>query len=102
MTTDAETLKKTLMLFTKALRQMEHEMLAHVAVTSMLKQQLGLDDGILDQMLEAARGSDAVEQQLRQKYDERAERILAAIDEVDLQKQLLSLLETVGSKGPVN
>jgi len=102
MSTDAETTKKTLLLFTRALRKMEHEMLAYVAVTAILKQQLGLSDIEIDQMLEVAKGSDVIEQQLREKYDVPVEKILAAIDEAELQKQLLILLERLGSKGLPN
>ena len=68
---------------------MNRELLAHVVVTSVLKRQLGLGAEI-HQLLEAARGLDVIEQQLQEKYDQRFAEIIAAIDEVDLQKQLLN------------
>src|SRR5271163_3864894 len=101
MPPDAPTTKKTLVLFTKALRQIEREMLVYVAVTETLKQRFGLDAEI-DQMIEAAKDLPAIEQQLHEKYDVPLEKLLLVIDSDDLQRQWLSLLERVGSKGQPN
>jgi hypothetical protein len=99
---DAETAKQTLILFTKALREIEHEMLAYVAVANELKVRFHLDDAEINRMVEAARNLDEVEQQLQQKYDNRLKKMIAAIDEADLQKQLQILVAKLGSIGPIN
>ena len=99
MPTGAATTKNTLLLFMKALRQLDREHLTYAAVIEILKLRFDIGDEV-DQMIEVARGSDVIEQLLQEKYDRPTETILAAIDEADLRKQLQSLLEKWVPKGP--
>jgi hypothetical protein len=96
---EPEKFKKLLTLIMNAFRTLEREMLAQTAVLAVLKTQYGIGAEI-DQMLESARGLDAIEKQLQDKYDKPTQAIFQAIDSTELQNQLLKILQEWTPKGP--
>jgi hypothetical protein len=92
MEIDPEKFKEILTFTIKRFRQMEHELLAHQLLLQGMKKTMGLGPE-LDLLLEQARGSEEIQQQLAERYDQPLEKFLTTFTQSELNRQLSDFLE---------
>lgn len=92
MNIDSESLKNFIIQTIRLFRRTEHELMAHALVFAGLKKTLGMEKE-LETLLDEARNSPELHQNLAEKYDKPLEKFVATIDEAELDRQVLDFLE---------
>jgi hypothetical protein len=101
MDVDADILKKFVVYVLNGLKKFESELTAHQLTFLVFKQTQPMVGQLLDDALEAARISPALQQQMREKYDPVLESLQQA-EQSDLDSELLKFLKKWKPTGLIN